>query len=314
MQREKVAKPIMMLFIPVCLLAMITGLPAMAGINDNNVVIVLDASGSMNNSMGGTTIKKLDAAKSALREVLKEVPMDTNIGLLVFSSKNASADWLYRLGPREDTRLLMAINQLKAGGKTPLGEYIKKGADRLLEKRTEQFNYGTYRLLIVTDGEASDTNLLHRYLPDVLSRGITIDVIGVDMAGNHTLANQVHSYRRADDPSMLKKAVAEVFAEVADMDSGAADEDAFSQIAPIPNEMATAMLKALSSSGNHPIGDQPRAATDKASEEQNGVMADQAEKKPKSDKHRGTGLLKTLIILVAFFVILWALFKRGKKS
>jgi len=93
-----------------------------------------------------------------------------------------------------------------------------------------------------------------RYVPEVVGRGITIDVVGVDMKTTHTLATMVHSYRRADDPASLKKAVAEVFAEVADTGSDIAGEDAFSQLAAIPDETAAAMLSALSISGNDPIG------------------------------------------------------------
>ena len=172
----------------------------------NNVVIVLDASGSMKEKMRGTSMKKMDAAKVALQEVLKQVPMDTHLGLLVFSSSNLADDWVYPLGPRDDVMLRKAISLPQAGGRTPLGAYIKKGADRLLDERGRQHGYGSYRLLIVTDGEAQDRNLVDRYVPEVIGRGITIDVIGVDMKTTHTLATRVHSYRSADDPASLKKA------------------------------------------------------------------------------------------------------------
>ena len=73
--------------------------------NANNVVIVLDASGSMDRPMPGSSMRKMDAAKAALREVLKRVPSDTQIGLLVFSGANVSNDWVYSLGPRDDAKL-----------------------------------------------------------------------------------------------------------------------------------------------------------------------------------------------------------------
>ncbi len=223
----------------------------------DNVVIVLDSSGSMDGTMRGTKIKKMDAAKTALREVLKTVPPDVNVGLLVFSARNLENDWAYELGPRHDAELERAINEPLPGGGTPLGAYIKKGADKLLEQRNKQYGYGSYRLLIVTDGEAEDTRLVEEYTPEVMARGVTVDVIGVAMAGNHTLATKVNSYRRADDPASLKKAVAEVFAEVAGTGSDAASEDAFSALEGIPDEMAMAMVEALTESGNHPIGEKP---------------------------------------------------------
>ena len=108
-----------------------------------------------------------------------------------------------------------------------MGEYIKIGADRLLEARDSRFGYGTFRLLVVTDGEASDADLVDTYTPDVLARGIRVDVIGVAMDQDHTLATMVHTYRRANDAATLKQAIAEVFAEVTTQDEGATEEDAF---------------------------------------------------------------------------------------
>jgi len=92
----------------------------------NNVVIVLDASGSMKNKMRGTSMKKMDAAKVAIQEVLKQVPVDTHIGLLVFSSSNLNEDWVYPLGPRDDAKLSKAISLPQAGGRTPWGRILRK--------------------------------------------------------------------------------------------------------------------------------------------------------------------------------------------
>ncbi|MBW1873530.1 MAG: VWA domain-containing protein, partial [Deltaproteobacteria bacterium] len=219
----------------------------------NNVVIVLDASGSMGETMRGTGIRKIDAAKKALKEVIKLVPPDTQIGILVFSASNLSNDWVYPLGPRNDAKLMRAIDKPQPGGRTPLGQYTKLGADALLAQREKQYGYGSYRLLIVTDGEAGDPELVDKYVPESMARGIIIDAIGVDMRSDHTLATKVSSYRRANDPKALKTAVAEVFAEVADSGSNATSQEAFDQLASIPDEMAAGMLKALSASGNHPI-------------------------------------------------------------
>lgn len=122
------------------------------------VVIILDASGSMDAKMPDGT-KKLDAAKSALQSVLLRIPETTHIGLLVFSGTNVPDPWVYPLGPRDNEALAKAIQMPDPGGNTPLGRFIKTGADRLLEERTKQYGYGSYRLLVVTDGEATDGTL-----------------------------------------------------------------------------------------------------------------------------------------------------------
>jgi len=292
-------------WIMACLLAAAGAARAAEAVLDyNNVVIVLDASGSMNGKMRGTSVRKMDAAKTALREVLKQAPKDTHIGLLVFSGSNRADEWAYPLGPRDDARLMHAIGLPQPAGGTPLGAYIKKGADRLLEQRAAQHGYGTYRLLVVTDGEAQDRRLMERYVPEVVARGITIDVIGVDMKKTHTLATRVHSYRRADDPASLKKAVAEVFAEVAGTGSDAAGEDAFAQIQPIPSEVAAAMLKAVSSSGNQPIGTRPRAVATRAPAPRRPAPRPPPPSKPKAGKRKNGGSVITLVI-VAIIVLMF---------
>ena len=217
----------------------------------DNVVVVVDASGSMGAPMGGST--RMSVAKEALKQVLEQIPDTTHVGILVFPRGN----WVYPLGPRKESMLAGAIDSIQSGGGTPLGDYMKRGADALLEARKKQFGYGTYRLLVVTDGEAGDARQVEAYTPDIISRGITIDCIGVEMASRHTLATKVHSYRNANDPESLKQAILEVFAEVASGDAGQTGEDAFELIADLPEATASAMLKSLSTSGNQPIGEAP---------------------------------------------------------
>ena len=215
----------------------------------DNVIVVVDASGSMGTPMGGTD--RMSVAREALKQVLGQVPESTHIGVLVFPR----GDWVYPLGPRVEQRLNNAIDSIRSGGGTPLGSYMKRGADALLKARQKQFGYGTYRLLVVTDGEANDRNLVEGYTPDIISRGITIDVIGVDMESEHTLATKVHTYRSADNPDSLRQAITEVFAEVSSADTGQTDEDAFELIADLPKQTASEMLKSLSTTGNDPIQD-----------------------------------------------------------
>jgi hypothetical protein len=220
----------------------------------DHVVIVLDASGSMKQKMPGSNQNKMDAAKDALIEVLSTIPQSTHVGLVVFSAANIKDHWVFPLGKRDDNTLLPAIKSINPNRGTPLGKYIKIGADRLLEERKAQFGYGTYRLLIVTDGEANDRDLVEKHTPEVLSRGLRVDVIGVAMKQDHTLATKVHTYRRANDASTLKQAIAEVFAEVGSQQGNLAGEDAFDILDPLPVEFASTAIASLSNSGNEPIG------------------------------------------------------------
>lgn len=221
----------------------------------DNVVVVVDASGSMARAMTGTNIDKMSIARDALKTVLNKVNDNTKIGIIAFGRVNR--EWVYPIDKKDTGKLNSAIDGIQASGGTPLGEYIKKGADALLQQREKQHGYGSYRLLIVTDGEASDSRKVEKYVPDVISRGIIVDVIGVDMANDHELAKVAHSYRRGNNPAELTKAIQATFAEVST--GNAADMDkAFDLIAPIPDELAQVIVKSFANSGNHPIGEKPR--------------------------------------------------------
>ena len=215
-------------------------------IHKDNIVVILDASGSMQDKFSGDQTKsKMEAAKSALQEVLLKVPDDTHIGLLVFSGVNIQNEWVYPLGPKDTQRLIAAINLPQPSGNTPLGKYIRIGANRLLDQREKQYNYGNYRLLVVTDGEASDADKVKHYTPEILNRQIRIDVIGVDMKTDHMLANVVDSYRKADNPGELVAAVSQILAETGDTGTDVGGEDAFEYIAPLSSEIAADLIQRL---------------------------------------------------------------------
>ncbi len=270
----------------------------------DNVVIVLDCSGSMGEKMTGTDIIKLDAAKSALKDVLKQIPETTHLGLLQFSAGNTSREWLYPLGAKNDAELIKAIDTPRPGGNTPLGAYMKIGADRLLQEREKQHGYGSYKLLVVTDGESTENPCpVDRYTQDIISRGITVDAIGINMKSAHTLATKVHSYRSANDPKSLAKAIAEVFAEVGGAKNDATGKEVFELIAPLPSEIATAIIQALSASGNHPIGEKP--APKQEPQAQAGQDAQQGQQAQGATASQGNAGNKVLfwVILIAIIVV-----------
>jgi hypothetical protein len=152
--------------------------------------------------------------------------------------------------------MFAVIDSIEANQDTPLGKYLKIAADRLLEERAKRFGYGSYRLIVLTDGEAQDQNLVNLYTPDIMSRGITVDAIGVGMQKAHTLATKVHSYRGANDTKALDQALGEVFAEVRGGGADAGGAEMFAMLAPIPDGLASAMINALAAAPNTPIGDQ----------------------------------------------------------
>jgi uncharacterized protein YegL len=193
----------------------------------------------------------MDAAKRALVKVVEQIPDTTNVGILLLNGARANNHWLVPLGALDKKNATIKVNSIGANGGTPLGEAMRIASDQLLQARNKSV-YGTYRLIVVTDGEATDKVLLDQYLPDILSRGLIVDAIGVNMAGNHSLATQVHSYRRADDEAALSNAIVEILAESSGDNSGSSDSD-FELLNALNDVDAGEILKALAKPNNDPV-------------------------------------------------------------
>lgn len=219
----------------------------------DHVVILIDGSGSMKESIGNKD--RMTAAKFALIPALDKMSPDVRFGCVVFSgNKNG---WVYPLGDFDRKEIWDSVKDIAPGGQTPLGRYLKMAADELLKQREANFNYGTYRLIVVTDGEASDGDLMQRYARELVNRGISLDVIGVGMRRDHTLKSLANQYVAANDAEALQEAVTSFLAEVPDADlSGADSEDVYDYLLLfMNNETTLAAIDALSQSGNQPLGE-----------------------------------------------------------
>jgi len=232
-----------------CGIVAISFLAARAMGADNNVVVVLDDSGSMKQPMANGTLR-IDAAKQALSAVLSQLPADTRVGVLALNTRLEGEPWIVPIGPIGAANWQDRINGIRAEGGTMLGQFSKVAADELLKLRTAD-RYGSYRLLIVTDGEATDPAVLSSYLPDILARGLTLDVIGVSMASEHSLSSLAHSYRSADDAESLTVAISEVFAETAGDDQSTQSD--FELLQGLEDGVAEEVLKSLAVVNNDPI-------------------------------------------------------------
>ncbi|MCA9169230.1 MAG: VWA domain-containing protein [Planctomycetales bacterium] len=222
-----------------------------------HVVVVLDDSGSMAERMDSSSrLTRMEAAQSALLSVANQLSDDTQLGVLALNRIGAEGGWLVPLGPLDRASLGATVRSLRAEGGTPLGHAMKLAADGLLQARAKQ-HYGTYRLLIVTDGEAQDSELVDGYLPLIRQRGLSVDVIGVAMQSDHSLATRVDRYRRADDAAQLEQAIRESLAETSPDDQGAATEADFELLAGLPDDAAAAILAELGEMDNQPLGESP---------------------------------------------------------
>ncbi len=283
-----------------CLIGSMTG--SLVNLHaDQHVVVVLDDSGSMKESMRTPKgrVRRIDAAKRALEQVLNNLTPNTQIGVLALNTQVRGSNWIVPLGSADPSRWRDSLSKINAVGGTLLGENIRQGADELLKQRAVH-RYGTYRLLVVTDGEANDGQVLSAVLPDVLSRGLLLDVIGVDMASDHSLAARAHSYRRADDEASLAQAIADVFAETSS--TGQNSDADFDMLSALPEEFAVEGLKALAqSTSNEPIGQGETQPSEPGSSPVNTPVS------PASDSI-GSILLSLACCLGLFMILIFLLF------
>lgn len=283
------------------------------------VVIVLDDSGSMNKSMAGNE-PKMVVAKRAINRVIETLPANTQLGILLMNGASAAKGWLVPLGPLDAGEASRRVSALAADGGTPLGASMKRGLDELLKLRDER-PYGDYRLLVVTDGEASDADVLKRNLPLIVSRGVVLDVIGVDMQADHSLAKRSHSYRRANDAQSFEKALKEVFAE-STADDNLNSQAGFDLIAALPDEMASEALQALRESGQASLaksnggGDAKQTATgpNAGSSVQSGNQNVTQPANNLAEKNNpGSSKFFFVVIVVVVFMVLRGLLNQKKR-
>lgn len=226
------------------------------------VVIVLDDSGSMRDKMRTDQGKepRMKVAQRALKKLVEQLPDNTQLGLLLMNGAQNEGGWLVPLAPLDKTKTISLIDKVRADGGTPLGQSMKTAMEQLIAARSNK-PIGDYRLIVVTDGEATDSHVLNQYLPEIVARGIVVDAIGVDMNNDHTLASKSHTYRRANDAASFESALVEIFAESSQSQMGDGSTSDFDLIAGLPDEFASEALAALSSMTNKPI-DATEAAGD----------------------------------------------------
>jgi uncharacterized protein YegL len=277
------------------LLGLLFATPVLA---DDHIVILLDTSGSMSESMRTVRVTKMSAAQGALDNLILQMPtLTTKMGLLTFNG------WAFPIGPLNKAAASAAIEKTYASGGTPLGEYMKIGADSLLETREKNHGVGTYTLLVVTDGEANDNRIMLANTADIVSRGLTLKTIGVNLSQAHTLATRSVAYFPADNPEALKGALEKAVAEVPAGDDNI-EEDAYAMLSGIPAEMAPQLIEAITKTIklNQPIGEKPKI---KVVDEKGNVSFVVDPIPPDETKSGG---IVGLVIFVVFIVVVIVLF------
>lgn len=170
----------------------------------NNLVFLLDVSGSMND------FNKLPLVKQAFRLLVEQLRPQDQVSIVVYAGA-AGLILPPTSGEKKDT-ILNALNRLKAGGSTAGGEGIKLAYETA---RNSFLKEGNNRVIIATDGDfnvgASSESHLKELIGIEAGQGIFLSVLGFGM-GNlkdnklETLANRGDgNYAYIDDLPEARK-------------------------------------------------------------------------------------------------------------
>lgn len=115
-----------------------------------NVLFILDVSGSMKGKMNGEV--KMDAAKSAFRSLIAGLPKDTNVGLEVYGhhgDKDCSViELMNPVAPLDATAITANVEKLTPiHGATPMAAALERGAEAL------QSIQGNKAIVLLSDGK-----------------------------------------------------------------------------------------------------------------------------------------------------------------
>jgi len=144
-------------------------------VEEQNVIFILDSSGSMAKPMGSRS--KLVVAKEVVGGFVKAIPNSVNLGFMAYGHRNKNCDDIELLNDlASDNRdsILTSINSLAPKGNTPISASILKAAEYLKDKS------GKRTIVLVSDGEEScSTNPVEtvKQLRD-LGIQVTVHVVG----------------------------------------------------------------------------------------------------------------------------------------
>ena len=181
-----------------------------------NYYVVFDGSGSMSDSecSGGDYHGRIAPARRAMVDFAHSLPADANLGLYVFDANSWSERVPLGHGPANRASYDRAINDTVAGNATPLGASLQIAYEALRKQSLKQNGYGEYYIVVVTDGGATDGDLMAKMVRKIAATPVVLETIGFCIPQGHAL-NQpgLTLYQGADNPVDLANGLAKVRAE-----------------------------------------------------------------------------------------------------
>ncbi|MEM9708730.1 MAG: VWA domain-containing protein [Pseudomonadota bacterium] len=184
--------------------------------NRTFTAIVLDDSGSM----GGDIVPAREAVVAALDEMAPEdrvavIALNTGV-ILPFT---AVADAL--------PALVDNLRRVESSGGTPLTSAVNAARGALAQEAAVAGGFGTYRILVTTDGEADDSRALRAEIEDIArTTPIQVATIGVGIRGDHILRRpDLAAFVAIDNIEQLAGALRDAIAEEQDFSAITSFED-----------------------------------------------------------------------------------------
>jgi len=194
-----------------------------------NNMLVLDMSGSMSEaSCAGTHLNRAEAAKTAVLSWIAANPGD-NVGLVSFSNDGIRLDAPLGRGEAHSRALVERIEGLNPRFDTPLLTAMEEAARQLEAQAARQGGLGAYRMIVITDGQASegqDPAPLVARIADNPANMIELHTIGFCIEGGHSLNDPRRVfYTNANSPEDLRSGLDATQGEAAAFDAATSFEE-----------------------------------------------------------------------------------------
>lgn len=157
--------------------------------NPNNLEIIFDASGSMNDTLGGQFAeRKIDIAKTFLLDFVQKLPTDTSVALRAFGHRGGGCediDLLMPLQKKASSALVDAIQGFQPRGATPLSGALESAFQDFQGHEGEHNN-----IVLISDGQQSPKcpgdpcETVRRLRAQGID--VTVHVVGFDVNQNET--------------------------------------------------------------------------------------------------------------------------------
>ena len=175
--------------------------------NRRITVIVLDDSGSMG--------EDIEPAKAAVASAIAAMADTDRVAVLAL---NRGSVMPFEDADAARAAVTDALRPIRSNGGTPLTRSLQSASDLLAQEAARFRGFGTYRVIITTDGAANDDRALERAIQQLAAQTpIQVTTIGIGLSGRHVLSrSDLGSYVDVANIGALEAALQDAVAENTD--------------------------------------------------------------------------------------------------